>query len=509
MEAATALSESDLIRIPVSAYDRALTKKRHARDPVGFVTEKLHEFVWSKQVEILNAVRDHRKVAVQACHAPGKSFVSARAAAWWLSTNKVGDAFVVTSAPTFPQVRAILWREIGRAFSHGKLGGRLNQIEWFMTAQDGHEELVAFGRKPADMDPSAFQGIHAIKVLVIFDESGGIPAPLWEAAESLISNEESHFLAIGNPDDPSSVFAQKCKPGSGWHVIKISAFDSPNFTGEPVPDRVARSLVGPSYVADKRRLGESSPIYISKVLGEFPETSDDGLIRIGWVSAAQDRELEPTGPNELGVDVAGEGRDQSCLALRRGRVVRVLECFHEPDTMVTVGRIVRVIVAHKVTTVRVDVIGIGHGVYNRLDEMSRDHESSIYGVKIEGVNVAVSANDKERFANLKAELSWGMRERFESGDIDIAPKQGKDQDDDLAHEITAIEYTTNSRGQILIKPKEEARLLLGRSPDRWDAVVLCCATGASSATGMPPTFEAPSRWSFGSGAARNPALGDF
>jgi hypothetical protein len=36
-------------------------------------------------------------------------------------------------------------------------------------------ELVAYGRKPADYDPAAFQGIHARYVLVIIDEAGGVP----------------------------------------------------------------------------------------------------------------------------------------------------------------------------------------------------------------------------------------------------------------------------------------------------------------------------------------------
>ncbi|MBT5773216.1 MAG: hypothetical protein HOH95_02455 [Dehalococcoidia bacterium] len=108
---------------------------RHARyvdDPVGFVREVLGEELWSKQREIAESVRDHRHVAVRSAHDTGKSFVASRLAAWWLSVHAPGDAFVVTTAPTFAQVRAILWREINRAHRKGGLVGRVNQTEWWI-----------------------------------------------------------------------------------------------------------------------------------------------------------------------------------------------------------------------------------------------------------------------------------------------------------------------------------------------------------------------------------------
>src|SRR5689334_4681109 len=95
-------------------------------DPVGWVQGVLGEHVWSKQREIAEAVRDHRKVAVPSCHEAGKSWLASRIVAWWLAVHKPGEAFAVTTAPTAPQVRAILWREINRAHRKGNLPGRTN-----------------------------------------------------------------------------------------------------------------------------------------------------------------------------------------------------------------------------------------------------------------------------------------------------------------------------------------------------------------------------------------------
>ena len=61
------------------------------------------------------ALRTHRRVAVRSAPETGKSWSAARAAALWLDTHPQLEAFVVTSAPTDSQVKAILWREIGWA----------------------------------------------------------------------------------------------------------------------------------------------------------------------------------------------------------------------------------------------------------------------------------------------------------------------------------------------------------------------------------------------------------
>lgn len=445
-------------------------------DPVRWASERLKVYLWSKQREILQALVTHRKVAVQSCHEMGKSFVASVAAGWWLErTVNIGDHFVVSSAPTNAQVALVLWREIGRMHDRARLRGRVNQTAWMMERKNGTEEVVGVGRKPDDYNPSAFQGLHAKYFLAILDEAGGIAAQIVHSMMSLCANENSRMLAIGNPDDPTAEFQVICKPGSGWHVIRVSVFDTPNFTGEKVPKELNDNLVSPVYVEDmQRRFSTTSPIYLSKVLGEFPTELDDGLLRIAHVRAAQSRELAPGWPVELGVDVAGEGHDRSVIAVRRGPVVRIKSCFHEPDTMVTTGKVMDAIRETGATVVRVDKNGIGHGVYTRLKELHPPSEDGKPNpITIVGVNVGEGANDKERFANLKAEIYWGLRERLEKGDIDL-----ESDDDETIHELLSLRYTLNSRGQIVMESKADLKKRLNASPDRADALILAFASVA-------------------------------
>ena len=64
----------------------------------------------------------------------------------------------------------------------------------------------------------------------------------------------------------------------------------------------------------------TSPIYQSKVLGEFPDISDDSLILPRWIEAVQKRTLERTRRPIIAADIArfggpvgaGSGRVKAC-----------------------------------------------------------------------------------------------------------------------------------------------------------------------------------------------------
>lgn len=452
------------------------------RDPAWWVTEVLGEHLWSKQREILESVRDNRRTAVPSCHGGGKSWLAARVCAWWIACHPPGTARVVTSAPTGDQVKAILWHEISRAHAAGKLPGRLNQTEWWLEFADGREEMVGIGRKPAEHNPSAFQGIHERYVLVVLDEAAGIPRSLWEAADGLLSNDACRLLSIGNPTDPLSEFAEECKPGSGANVIRISAFDSPNLTGESIPEELAHRLVGRAWVEEKRRRwGEGNPLYIAKVLGEFPEIAEDGLIPISWIRAAQERELPPGEPVELGVDVGGGG-DRNTVAHRQGSVVRIIRRDQNPDTMRTLGNILADLRSTGATSAKVDKTGIGWGAVDRAMEVASDpsegsRSRDLVG-RIKGVQVGSAAHNPEQFINLRAEIFWGLRTRFQDGEIDIDPA-----DEDLAAQLCDLRYKTTSSGKIQIESKDEMRRRGKSSPDDADAVALAFYTPSVQRSG--------------------------
>ncbi len=433
------------------------------RDPVKWCNEKLGEFLWTKQEEIALSVANNRKTAVPSCFASGKSFLASRLVCWWIDIHPPGEAFVVTTATTASQVKAILWRELSRAHSKGKLLGRLNQSEWWYPMPDGREEIVAYGRKPADYDQAAFQGIHQKYVLVIVDEAAGVPAGLIDSAESLTANEYSRMLCIGNPEDATGEFAKMCSPDSDWNVVRIRADETPNFTDEKVPKLLTEVLISRIYVEEKRKKwGEKSPMWAAKILAEFPSSAEDGLIPILWIREAQDRDLsekDREGARELGVDVGGGG-DKSVIAKRIGGWVRIILRTNEPNTMTTLQAVYEALDNTGSSVAKIDEIGIGRGMV----DAARHHP--VYKRMVLGVNVGKKAKKKENYANIRAEAAWFVRELFRAGLIDIDPK-----DEDLVAQLVEIRYKRQG-GRIQIESKDEMKRRKVDSPDDFDAIVL-------------------------------------
>lgn len=108
-------------------------------------------------------------------------------------------------------------------------------------------------------------------------------------------------------------------------MVEISAFESPNFTDEDIPDNLRPLLIGKTWVEEKRKSwGEASPMWRVRILGKFPEIGDDTLIPPPWIAGTRDRELETKYPVELGVDVARFGVDETVILHRRGPVAQDL-----------------------------------------------------------------------------------------------------------------------------------------------------------------------------------------
>ncbi len=444
---------------------------RAQADPIWWCREILGDDPWSKQEEIMEAVRDYPEVAVKSSQSTGKSWDAAHIALWFLYCHR--PSLVITTAPTNRQVKNILWREIRTAHANAAfpLGGNVltQQIEL-------GDNWYAIGFTAADYDPDRFQGHHAPYVLVIVDEAGGISKGVTEAVDAILSGGHCRKLSIGNPTDPTSAFAEAFR-SPDVHKITISAFDTPNFTAFGItPEDIADgsweakitgplpypALVSPSWVATRyRRWRPDSPQYLSRVLAQFPEESENTLIPLRHIEAAVARSLEPEGDVELGVDVARYGPDESVIYKRQGPVFRLHSAWGKAGAVETQGRITAAWRETGAASVKVDEIGIGGPM---LDNVIED------GVPIDGVNVSHAPEDTERFGNLRAEIFWHLREWAEDGDLDLDP-----EDDMAQSQLASLQYKYGRKGLIYLQPKDEMPV----SPDRADAIAIANADPGS------------------------------
>jgi hypothetical protein len=196
---------------------------------------------------------------------------------------------------------------------------------------------------------------------------------------------------------------------------------------------------------------------------KFPDSASNAIVPISQIEDAMSKTLDQ-GDCVLGCDIARFGEDMSVVVVRRGAQVTRIEEWGKEDTMQTTGRIIDIIKSESPKEINVDVVGVGSGVVDRLKEL---------GYSVIGIYVGSPSNDKEKFANLRAEIYWGLRQRFESGEIGL-PSSPK-----LKEQLSNTRYSFNSRGQVQIESKEAMKKRGLKSPDIADSLALAFYTPPS------------------------------
>jgi hypothetical protein len=504
------LNDVDPLRQLAARY----ANKKSYGDPVEWARDVVKTETYSKQREIMRAVEmEIPKIAVPSCHSAGKSKTASLVAARWLARWPPGTARVVTTAPTFHQVRAILWNEINALHSkavdeHGNklLPGRITQTEWWI---DGYQ--AGLGRKPADNAPETFSGLHAEHLLVIIDEAGGVPNEIWTAVDTLATNEGCVILAIGNPDDPQSHFKDvvhgaNTPEGNGWMVIQIPAWETPNLSGEICAPIFKKVLLSKKWVDDKRiAWGEDSALWQAKIAAEFPTEDSMTIIRVADVTAALNApdDYDPEdlarykrlNTIQLGVDIAAsETGDETVIRERVGRKILRKWTIRSEDPTEISDKIVEAQMQSGATLLHIDATGVGFGFI-------ADLRRRLPNVAIIPFVAAAAADDKKQFVNRRAENHWYAREMLRKHLLDFSQMEDAD---DAVKQLTSARYQIN-KGKIQVEAKDDIRKRIDRSPDDADAIMLAILPPSGSGAPAPATVQSGSRVQQATTAARVPS----
>ncbi len=452
------------------ATGAALDRDRYARyagDPVGFVRKELRLFPWSRQREILESVRDHPRTSVRSCHSSGKTKIAAGIVLWFLYSHP--DSIVVTTAPGGRQVKKLLWTEIGALFERAHLPGRC------MTEQltvDKRWFAIGFSSNTG----GKFHGFHAKHLLLVMDEASEIEEPIFQAVTGILTNKNARQLLIGNPLSNAGTFYNSHHSlRAMWNTFHISAFDTPNFTGEAVPAIVRESLVDQQWVTDRRQeWSEENPLYQAKVLGNFPTQGEWSIYSLLWIEAAKEREGETGGPRqpiEVGADIARQGSCENVVYGRWGDRILGMDAWRSDDLIATAGRIARFARGLGATVLKIDATGMGSGVVDELRQIQRRDRDRWQIVEVY-VGASPSDEGKRDFQYLGDELQWSLRQRLQEGRL------GGLTDSVTQGQLVPRQYRTHL-GKIRVESKEELMKRGLPSPDRADALVLAFAEGAA------------------------------
>lgn len=472
-----AASDANVVRWPSA---------RWAHDPVGFAREVLGVELWSAQVEIVESIRDNRNTTVRSGHKVGKSTAIATAALWFYCT--FDRARVILTAVKATQIENIIWKEIRRLFREARRRGFPIDGELYELARTGlraEDERQIFGLTARDGEGLA--GISSPNILVLADEASGIADRFFEVLGTSLASDGGTVRKcyISNPTRTVGEFYRSHTTNKHlFRCIAISSEDTPNARGT---GRV-KGLAGPDWIEEKRvEYGEDSPQFRVRVKGEFAHDLEGKVISLDDIAQAEERWEDATeeGQLQIGVDPAGEGRggDSTAIAVRRGQKIRSVLAWQDLSQDGIVTNILGLLADNRRAReprprVVIDANGIGDGVRERLRFYLEKHPEAF---DLVAVRSHFAAND--RVHDKVRDALWGNAAAWLKRDGGALPADTK-----LAQELNTPSWDELKDGRARVTDKDHMRALLGRSPDRADAVCLAVWPG-----GLTRLHEADAR----------------
>jgi hypothetical protein len=223
-----------------------------------------------------------------------------------------------------------------------------------------------------------------------------------------------------------------------------------------------------------KQWGTTSSTYQNRVLGEFADNSEEGVIPLSWVVAAMDRwrEWEKKGKilpencvHVIGVDVARMGEDKTVFADRQASTITHISTFSKLPTTQVCGQL-RIISHGAQLNIEMDG-GLGASVYDML------HEQGVPKLRPITVGAHTARRDRSgelQFNNVRSAMWWRMRELLDPNSpeepVMLPPN------DMLKGDLVTPGWKIQSNGTIQIEGKDSIRERIGRSTDYGDSVCL-------------------------------------
>lgn len=485
----------------IDAYVSAL-RQQHEREEFenGEIGETNLQF-WKPGMTIKNRIR------IEAGHTVGKTKLASGLVNHFF--DHFAPAIIYTYAPTWEQVKRLLWKEISSDRSGKDLPGRVLENCEIRLAPDyfalGRATNNAYGR-----GTERVQGQHGKYLMFVLDEAEGVADFVYDAVDSMTSGGISIVLMLANPRTRTSRF-HKLKDSSNVVNFRMSCLNHPNVREgrEIVPGAVRRQYVEDmlekhcevvaAHDADSHTfeldfgaqvksdfypggtIFRPNAEFMFRVLGIAPANlSDDTFVPVGRYEAAKARRPDPL-PSEkvwarLGVDVARFGLDAGTLYTRHGGAVHRAAQLDQLDTNHYAGAIITeakrlAALGVKSLHVRIDGGGgFGGGVVDRikddptLKKLFRDYK--VFEIHFNG-----TPYDGDAYYDSITEMMAEAAESLKGVVLRNSPEK-------LETDLCERKYKWTNRSGVSVKKlesKDDFKKRAGHSPDDGDGFCLAIA----------------------------------
>jgi len=417
----------------------------------------------AQQRDFLLALPYHKRISIRSGHGTGKD-ASASWAIWWFLSTRV-MAKVVCTAPTARQLYDVLWSELSKWYRDSALADEFVIQSDKIFKKEAPKEWWARAVSPSvKADPAdqaeTLAGFHADHLLIVVDEASGVEDPVFVPVEGAMTQEDNRVMLIGNPTKNKGYFHDtQFHPeiSHRWKKFHWDSRDSENVKPEY-----------PEYMAQK--YGIDSNVFRIRVAGEPPLEDARTLIPLFWAEQCigkpiDEQEDEPT---YLGIDVARYGEDRSVVLPRHGLKILPWLSFQGMNTITLGDHIITSYDDNDAEGCAIDVIGVGAGC---ADYLRKKRMPGLFDV-----NVSWASSNGDKFALLRDELWWRVREKCMYGYYSFPdikkPGETLTLGQELANELSSPFYEYNRNGAVKVEGKKEMKKRGIASPNIADALCI-------------------------------------
>jgi phage terminase large subunit len=294
-----------------------------------------------------------------------------------------------------------------------------------------------------------------------------------DRVDAAVSENSEVRIYVSTPNGPGNAFAKKYFSGA-YPIFRIHWTDDPR--------------KGPEWYAIRK--AQLDPVILAQEIDiDFNASIEGVTIPTAWVQAAIALSLDVSGGiRSAGLDIADEGANVNVMICRQGPIVETVEAWRDGNTTQTAYKARSLAQQEYVNVLNYDCVGVGAGVGGTLKSIDK------LPFTINGVNGGDSPSDrkwdnfdgrssKEIFRNLRAELWWLIRQRFErtyehvngianhpSEDLISIPNHPE-----LIAQLSLCLWHFNDSGQIVIESKKDMKKRGISSPDYADALIYAFA----------------------------------
>ncbi len=346
-------------------------------------------------------------------------------------------------------------KELGVPKSDWDLNGQYNYIQF---KNGSRIDLLDLDYKPSDPEYERFGSLEYTEGDV--DESPEIQQKAFEVLKSRVGRHKNHEFGIpgkigltGNPSKewPYRVFYKPFRDGT---LPREYAFIQALYKDNPITAKIyERQLSSITDKTTKERLMFGNWEY---------DSSHDALMQY---EAIIDLFTNPPSYKEdlyLTVDVARYGQDKTVYAFWRDwDAYEIVE-----RTKLGVDKVAEELRNYMYqrgipySHCLVDEDGLGGGVVDILR-----------GVK--GFQANAAPFNHENYRNLKAQCAWRFSELVNNHGVSISAELDEERKNEIIADLEQVRSKDIDKdGKRQLKPKEEVKEILGRSPDKGDALIM-------------------------------------